>query len=45
MARKLTARTFIAWSFLPLLLMIAAGAWFALDAGFRSGRRVTTEVP
>ena len=39
MASKITIRSFIAWSILPLLLMIAAGAWFALGTGFRSGHR------
>ena len=39
MASKITVRSFIAWSILPLLLMIAAGAWFALGTGFRSGHR------
>jgi protein-disulfide isomerase len=39
MASKITVRSFIAWSILPLLLIIAAGAWFALDPGFRWGHR------
>jgi protein-disulfide isomerase len=39
MASKITVRSFIAWSILPLLLMIAAGAWLALGPGFRLGHR------
>jgi hypothetical protein len=35
MASKITIRSIIAWTALPLVLMIAAGAWFALDPGFR----------
>src|SRR6516225_1763432 len=42
MASKITVRSFIAWSILPLLLIIAAGAWFALGPGFRSGHRSAT---
>src|SRR5262249_57445968 len=42
MASKITIRSFIAWSILPLLLIIAAGAWFALGPGFRSGHRSAT---
>jgi protein-disulfide isomerase len=42
MASKITIRSFIAWSILPLLLVIAAGAWFALGSGFRSGHRSAT---
>jgi len=39
MASKITVRSFVAWSILPLLLMIAAGAWLALGPGFRLGHR------
>jgi protein-disulfide isomerase len=39
MASKITIRSIIAWTALPLVLMIAAGAWFALDPGFRWGHR------
>src|SRR6516165_8064917 len=39
MASKITVRPFIAWSILPLLLIIAVGAWFALGPGLRLGHR------
>jgi len=42
MASKITVRSFIAWTALPLLLLIATGAWFALDSGFRWGHRSAT---
>ena len=42
MASKITVRPFIAWSILPLLLIIAVGAWFALGPGLRLGHRSAT---
>src|SRR5260221_302335 len=42
MASKITVRSFIAWSILPLPLMIAVGAWFALGSGFPWGHRGAT---
>src|SRR5712691_2219883 len=48
MAHKLLLRSFLAWSVLPLVLLGALGAWFALDHGFRWGRPapdVAAEMP
>jgi len=48
MAHKLLLRSFLAWSVLPLVLLGALGAWFALDHGFRWRRAapdVAAEMP
>ena len=38
MTKTLVSRRLIGWLLLPLLLLGAAGAWLALDPGFRWGR-------
>ena len=41
MAGKFTVRAFIAWIVLPLLLVVAAGAWFAVGPALRWGHQST----
>jgi protein-disulfide isomerase len=48
MAGKFTVRAFIAWIVLPLLLVIAASAWFAFGPGLRWGHqsgRILANMP
>src|SRR5713101_4732457 len=41
MTKKLMSRRLIGWLLSPLLLLGAAGAWLALDPGFRWGRQLS----